>query len=90
MAAGLNKFPGMQASAFFRRMIVAGQDLNFIDERGFDPFGVAIPLNVGEAVLQVDWTWEVVESRTAPIPELESKDVRRGADFETTLFAPEQ
>ena len=81
-AARLNEFTCMKTGPFFGPMVVLGEDLSLIDERSFYPVRIAIPLYVGEAVLKVDGTWLVVESKAAPIPELESEDVRRGADFE--------
>src|SRR5580698_2078967 len=77
----LDEFPLMQAGALFAPALAVDNKRRLPDEIFLHPLGAAVPLNVREAVIEVNGPWKAVEPKPSPIPQLERENVRRGADF---------
>src|SRR5215469_9663170 len=82
MAAGLDKFQFVQSGAFFPPAIAAGNQFDSIDQLALYPVGLALPLNVGGPVLEMNRTRLAVESHASPVPHFKRENVGRGADFQ--------
>src|SRR5215471_11381319 len=87
MPAGFDKFVRMQAGYFLCKTRAACNRANTIDEILLYPISVALPLDVRQAMLEVNRTRLAVQTRSAPIPQFKSKDIGRGADFEDHAVA---
>src|SRR6267378_285003 len=72
----------MQAGTLLAPAFAVGNGNGSVDKFAPRPFGVALPGDVGEAVIDVDGPRLAVEPQTTPVPELEGVDVGRGADLE--------
>src|SRR5437879_4045050 len=87
MSSRFDELARVQASSFFFPPGADGNWTNAIDEVFLYPIAVTVPLNVGQTVFEMNGTRLAIQSRPAPIPELESEDVRRGADFQNHAVA---
>ena len=66
------------------------RELNLVDEVFFHPLRLAIRLQHRATMANIDRSWLPVESHSAPVPELERKDVGRGTDLEHHRICTEQ
>jgi len=81
----LDEFGLMEPSNLFMDAGGARDRADWIDEVCSDPFRGAVPLNIREAVLEVDWPWPAVKTKAPPIPQLEYEDVRSRTDLEDDI-----
>src|ERR1700730_1462229 len=82
VAAGFDELQRMQACTLLAPAFAIGNGSHSVDEFAPRPFGVALPGDVGEAVIDMDGPRIAVEPQTTPVPELEGVDVGCGADLQ--------
>ena len=82
VTARLNKFERMQAGAFFAPAFSRGYGHLLVDKMFAHPLGGAVPLDVLEAMLQIDRTRAAIQAQAPPIPQLEGEDVGRCANLQ--------
>src|SRR6516162_8634438 len=88
VAARFNEFQGMETSSFFPPAFASGYWRLPVNQVVPHPVGGSIPLDVFEAMLQMDRAGTAIQAETAPIPELEREDIRSRADLENHAVAP--
>src|SRR5216684_963415 len=81
VAAGFDELQRMQARTLLAPAFAVGNGSHSVDKFAPRPFGVALPGDVGEAVIDMDGPRLAVEPHTTPVPELEGVDVGRVADL---------
>src|ERR1700680_1365510 len=82
VAAGFDELQRMQTCTLLAPAFAIGNGSHSVDKFAPRPFGVALPGDVGEAVIDMDGPRLAVEPQTTPVPELEGVDVGRGADLQ--------
>src|SRR6202007_849201 len=55
---------------------------NPINQVSPNPVRVTVPNNVCQAVLEMNWSWQTVQTEPIPVPQLECKNIRRCAYFQ--------
>ena len=78
----LYKFQLVQPGMLLKVVVALMHDLNGVDKIASDPVGRAVPLNVGQPLVNVDGAWQAIKAKAVPIPELEGKVVGRGRYLE--------
>ena len=86
MAPGLDEFALVQAGALLAPAVAAGDRFDAVDQIVLRPFGRAVPLDIGEAMFEMDRPRLAVETEPTPIPHLEGENIGRGADFQHHEF----
>ena len=82
VTTGFEELLLVQACLFFDPAGAGGDGGDRVDEFPFSPIGITEPLDVAQAVFEVDGARLAVEAEAVPVPELEGKDVGGGADLE--------
>ena len=68
MAAGLDELPLVQAGMFFAPAVAGPGFGDAVDQVLFDPARGAVPLDVGQAVLQMNGARLAVQTQAGPSP----------------------
>src|SRR6267154_3592171 len=82
VAAGFDELQRMQACTLLAPAFAIGNGSHRVDKFALCPFGIALPGDVGEAVIDMDGPRLAVKPHPTPVPELEGEDVGRGADLQ--------
>src|SRR5258706_10277779 len=82
MAAGFDELQRMQACTLLAPAFATGNGSHRVDKFALCPFGVALPGDVGEAVIDMDGPRFAVKPHPTPVPQLEGEEVGCGADFQ--------
>ena len=88
VATCFNEFPLVQTGSLLAPSISLLNRSDPVYKVLLHPTSRPIPLNVVDAMLQVNRSWKAIESQSPPVPHFESKDVWRRADLEHHAVSP--
>ena len=82
MALGLNKLQAVQSGMLDRAGRIPGCHFFLMQKVFFTKGGIAVGLNIGDPVVNMDGPGQAVQPDAAPVPQLKGKDIGRCADFQ--------
>src|SRR5271170_1777854 len=81
VSASFDKLQLVKSGALFSPSWAFRNQFYLIDEVLLDPIGVAIPGDVPQPVVNMNWPWQTIQTEPVPVPQLKREDVWSSTDF---------